>query len=137
MASVTYRTRALGLRALIVLAALASLCVSDAVGPRLLLPQPGAAAARAAAYQAAFEEGDVTPAPSREHPGLARVTMAVPARKQAGAEHHSPHIHTHAAEPFAAPTCGALTFGQSTYSPAHTSSAAVTRPPGRAPPPSV
>ncbi len=54
------------LRALLVLATLVSLCVSDTVGPRLL-PLPGAAASHAANGRA-LEAVNVTPASSAGSP---------------------------------------------------------------------
>src|SRR3712207_9309585 len=89
MAFVTGKTRAPGLRALVIFCALLSLCVSDTVGPRLL-PLPGAASVLAAGVHAAGG-ADVTPAPSRGGSAVVREAMAPPARKHPGAEHHSLH----------------------------------------------
>ena len=135
MASGTDKTRALSLRALVIFCALLSLCVSDTVGPRLL-PLPGAASASAAGRQA-VEGADVTPAPSRGDSAVVRVAMAPPARKHAGAEHQPLHAVAHAAEGLVTPPADARALVQTTYSSVPASPAAVTRPPGRAPPPSA
>lgn len=126
-------TRALSLRALIIFCALLSLCVSDTVGPRLL-PLP-AAAAHSASHTQTVE--DASPAPSGGASELVRVVMAAPARKHDGAGHHSLHAIPHADVRLVTPPGIALTYLQTTCPPSPASSAAVTRPPGRAPPPSV
>ena len=135
MAFVTGKTRAPGLRALVIFCALLSLCVSDTVGPRLL-PLPGAASVLAAGVHAAGG-ADVTPAPSRGGSAVVREAMAPPARKHAGAEHNSLHVAARAAEPLVTPPADARAFIQTTYTPVPVSPAVTTRPPGRAPPPSA
>lgn len=132
MASGADRTRALSLRALVIFCALLSLCVSDTVGPRLL-PLP-ATMESAAADRQAVEGADVTPAPSRGGTAAVREVMAPPARKQAGAERHTLHVTTAVAEGLVKPPAEVPSSPRATYSPAPQSSAAVTRPPGRAPP---
>lgn len=133
MPSGSDKTRALSLRALIIFCALLSLCVSDTVGPRLL-PLPASASGSAATAWQAADGADVTPAPSGGETAVVRVAMAAPGRKQAGAEHQPLHDAARAAEVL-------LTVPAVERQPAHTSyyyvlvtSAAVSRPPGRAPP---
>jgi len=135
MASASTRKSPLALRALVVLGALLSLCVSDSVGPRLL-PLP-AASERAAVQRQAFEFADASSAPTREHPSVVRVAMAAPARKLADDVQHTRHVAESAAESLVTPTNDGRSFTQTTYSPVHATPSAVTRPPGRAPPPSV
>lgn len=122
------------LRALLVLAALVSLCVSDTVGVRLL-PLTGDVTSSTTTRQS-FEDAAVTSAPSSETSGPARVTMAAPARKSVGAEHRSAHVAARAAEEHVTPPSDAGAFSQTTHSPLPASPPALTRPPGRAPPPS-
>lgn len=135
MASGTYEKRALSLRALVIFCALLSLCVSDTVGPRLL-PLPEAAARPAAALRAA-EGADVTPAPSHGDTAFVREAMAAPARKQAGSQGHALHVTADLAERLVRPPAEIPSLTRTTRTPAPRSSAATTRPPGRAPPPSV
>lgn len=135
MAGVSTKHSPLAVRVLITLGALLSLCVSDSVGPRLL-PLP-AASERAAERRQAFDAADVSHAPARECPAVVRVAMAAPARKQAGAEQQPLHVAAHAAEGLISPAPDAGPFAQTTYSPIHATTATATRPPGRAPPPSV
>ncbi len=121
------------MRALVIFCALLSLCVSDTVGPRLL-PLPGAVSVSAAVWQA-VEGDDVTPAPWHGDSAAVRVAMAPPARKQAGAEHQPLHATAaHAAEGLVTPPADASAFIPTAYSSVPASPAAVTRPPGRAPP---
>lgn len=136
MASVSTRQSPFAVRALVVLGALLSLCVSDSVGPRLL-PLP-TASERAAFERQSLDDAEVSPAPSRENTEVVRVAMAAPARKQAGAEQQRPlHVSSHAAARFVTPPAAVRPSVRTTYSPIHAASAAVTRPKGRAPPPSV
>ncbi len=135
MVSGTNKTRALGLRAFVVVCALLSLCVSDTVGPRLL-PLPGATAHTGVVRQA-VEGTDLTPAPSRGDSAVVREAMAPPARKEAGRERHTLHVTAGVDEALVRPPVGVPSSARTTYPPAPQSSAAVTRPPGRAPPFSV
>jgi hypothetical protein len=133
MASVSNKMSPLGLRALVVLGALLSLCVSDTVGPRLL-PLPSQVGQAAERRQSVGEPG-CSSAPTSGHPEVVRVAMTAPARKQAGAEQHTTHVTAHAAATHvSAPEPGALSSVQTTYSPTHAASANATRPRGRAPP---
>jgi len=136
MAGVSAKKSTLSVRALVVLGALLSLCVSDSVGPRLL-PLP-AVSERAHVQRQAFEVADASSAPAREHPTVVRVAMTAPARKQAGdAQQHTQYVEASAAESLVTPTDDARSLTQTTYSPTYATPAAITRPPGRAPPPSV
>ncbi len=135
MISGTNRTRALSLRAFVVICALLSLCVSDTAGPRLL-PLPGAVATAAADRQG-LAASDVTPVPSRQDTAVVREAMAPPTRKVAGGERHTLHITAGVAKALVSPPVGVPSSVRATFSPAPQSSAAVTRPPGRAPPLSV
>ena len=135
MPSSADKTRALSLRALIIFCALLSLCVSDTVGPRLL-PLPGAAITTAADRHA-LEGFDVTPTPSRLATAVVREVMAPPVRKEAGGERQALHVTAIVAEALVRLPVGISSFAWTTHSPAPQSSAAVTRPPGRAPPLSV
>lgn len=123
----------IAVRALFTLGALLSLCVSDTVGPRLL-PLP-ASAGHAPASRQAVE--NASPAPSEGASKVVRVVMAAPSRKQEGAGHHSLHAIPHAGDGLVTPPSVLRTFLQTTCPPSPASSAVVTRPPGRAPPPSV
>jgi hypothetical protein len=135
MPSVTVKTKALRLRALLIIGALVSLCVSDTVGPRLL-PLP-VATGHAASERQPLENIEITSAPSGGNSIVARESMAAPARKQAGAERHSPHVASHAACGLFLPTFDAVAFTHTTCALILPSSAKTTRPPGRAPPLSV
>lgn len=134
MPSETNKKRVHSFRALLIFGALVALCVSDTVGPRLL-PLPVAAGHEAMDWQAS-EDADVTPAPSPGDSLVVRVAMVAPTRKLADGEHHL-HITAHAAAGHIKPPGSARPFVKATYSPAPASSAVVSRPPGRAPPPSV
>lgn len=123
----------LAVRALFTLGALLSLCVSDTVGPRLL-PLPAVAAYSAASTQAAE---NASPAPSGGASKVVRVVMAAPARKQEGAGNHSLHAIPHADGGLVTPPGVVHSFLQTTCPSSPASSAVATRPPGRAPPPSV
>ena len=135
MAGVSTNKRPLALRALVVLGALLSLCVSDSVGPRLL-PLP-AASERTPVQGQAYEFADASSAPTREHPAIVRVAMAAPARKQAHDVQHTQHVTASAAQSLIKPTNDARSFTQTTYSPVQATPVAVRRPSGRAPPPSI
>ncbi len=130
MAPETDRMRVLSARSLVIFCALLSLCVSDTVGPRLL-PLP------ASADRQAVEGTDVTFAPSRGASAVVREAMAPPARRQAGAERHALHVTTGVAGGLVKPPAEIPSSSRDSYSPAPHSSAALTRPPGRAPPLSV
>ncbi len=135
MASGTDRTRALSVRALVIFYALLSLCVSDTVGPRLLpLPE---AAARTAADRQAVESTGLNPTPSRGDSAVAREAIAPAARRQAGTQRHSLHVAAGVAEGLVEPPTFLPSSARAGYSSAPQSSAALTRPPGRAPPLSV
>lgn len=133
MARAFIRQSPLAVRALFTLGVLLSLCVSDTVGPRLL-PLP-AVAAHAAAHPLTVEA--FSTAPSEPNPTVVRVAMAAPARRQEGAGHHLLQAATPACGGHITPPGEARTFRQTTCSQSPISSAAVTRPPGRAPPLSV
>jgi hypothetical protein len=135
MAPGTNKTRAPSLRAFVVVYALLSLCVSDTVGPRLLpLPE---AVTTTAADRHILEGADVTPAPTRQDTAVVRVAMAPPARKEAGGGRHTLHVTAGVVEARVRPPVEVPSSTWTTCSPASQSSAAVTRPPGRAPPLSV
>ena len=133
MARVFTMRNPIAVRALFTLGALISLCVSDTVGPRLL-PLP-ASATRAAAVPQAVEGASRAPLGNTSQ--VVRVAMAAPTPKQEGAGRHSLHLIPHADVELVTPPCVARTFLQTTSTPSPAASAAVTRPPGRAPPPSV
>lgn len=135
MTPATNKTRALSLRAFVVVCALLSLCVSDTVGPRLL-PLPGALATTTADWRV-LEGTDVNPLPSRPETAVVREAMAPPARKEAGGERHTLHVTAGLARTLVRPPAEVPSSARTTYSPAAQSSSALTRPPGRAPPPSV
>jgi len=128
-------TRSPAARVLLILGVLGSLCVSDNVGFRLL-PLPGAVAAVAADRQV-LEGTFVTPAPSRRNTAVAREAMAPPVRKEAGGGRRTLHVTAGMAGGLVRPPVEVPSPAWTTYSPAQQSSATVTRPPGRAPPPSV
>lgn len=129
------RRGSLTTRVLITLGALLSLCFSDTVGPRLL-PLP-AVYEYAATARPVFEDAGVSPAHPRGEPETIRVAMAQPARKQAGVGQSHLHVAAHASERLIKPPTAARSSVQTAYPSIIATSAATTRPPGRAPPPSV
>lgn len=135
MAGKFTRQGSLATRVLITLGALLSLCLSDTVGPRLL-PLP-AADEYAATARHVFGDAGVAPAHPRGEPETVRVAMAQPARRQAGAEQSPLHVAAHASERLVKPPVAAPTSFQTACPLGAATSAAPTRPPGRAPPPSV
>lgn len=127
--------RFMRLRALIILGALVSLCVSNNVGPRLL-PLPSPSENAAAAGQVSLNT-TASRLPSQDGTNAVRVAIAAPANKRAGAD-TSP-------QPLAgaAPQGGLVTpriaddSARFVYSPHLINSRSVSRPRGRAPPLSV
>lgn len=135
MAGKFTRQGSLAMRVLITLGALLSLCLSDTVGPRLL-PLP-AADEYAATARHVFGDAGVSPVHPRGEPETVRVAMAQPARRQAGAEQSHLHVTAHAAAGLIKLPVAAPTSFQTACPLVAATSAATTRPPGRAPPPSV
>lgn len=135
MAGKFTRRGSLAARVLITLGALLSLCLSDTVGPRLL-PLP-AADEYAATARPVFEDAGVSPAHPRGEPETVRVAMAQPARKQAGVEQSHLHVAAHASERLVKPPAAACSSVRTAYPSIIATFAMPTRPPGRAPPPSV
>jgi hypothetical protein len=121
-------------RALLIIGALISLCLSDTVGPRLLpLPVSELVTTASAEGQPGPElAASRTPSPTKG--SSPRVEMAVTAHSRAGADHkqvqaaaHNPHSVLEAPADIILDTLNA-------YQPLYSLAAQVSRPPGRAPP---
>ena len=121
-------------RALLIIGALVSLCLSDTVGPRLLpLPVSEVITITSAEGQQATElSASSGPVPTK---GVSpRVEMVATAQNRAGADHQHGQVATHALRGvFDAPP-GIILDGLSVYQPLYSLSALASRPPGRAPP---
>jgi hypothetical protein len=121
------------LRALLVLGALVSLCLSDGVGPRLMpLPVSEVVAASAGAQQGNEPAASRTPSPIKVSSPW--VEMAVTSQNRAGARHQQ--VQTAARDlqgMFEAPAVIILKV-PGAYGPLFSFIVPVSRPPGRAPP---
>ena len=132
MASGTDKTRALSLRAFVVVCALLSLCVSDNVGPRLL-PLPHVP--EFAPTQGPFDPGQTaSPAPPQGRTERGRVEMLSAPQSRAGAERQSPHAAAHTPEFKLAIPSAPHSLRRELYPSLAESSAPFSRPKGRAPP---
>ena len=120
-------------RALLIIGALISLCLSDGVGPRLMpLPVPEAARASAEVPQGNAPTASRVPSPVKG--STSRVEMAATAQNRAGARHQQSQTATHAPQGmFEAPAVIILKVHGS-YGPLLSFTAPVSRPPGRGPP---
>ncbi|HKS26622.1 MAG TPA: hypothetical protein VJS44_02325 [Pyrinomonadaceae bacterium] len=121
------------MRALIIIGALVSLCVSNNVGTRLL-PLPAAAQAYA---------GHLSPNPAASNlpasskTAAFRVAIAAPAQKRAGAERQPLSVAAHTPKGVSTGPAEARIFKRPVYTPLQSTSAYAAQPPGRAPPCSV
>lgn len=125
-------TRLPAARVLLILGVLASLCVSDNVGPRLLPLPP---VSELASTVKPSERGPVAShAPSHSRTTGVRVEMLSAKQPRAGAERSSSQAAAHTAKfDLAVPPARALP-GWELYRPSAESSAPFSRPKGRAPP---
>jgi hypothetical protein len=121
-------------RALLIIGALISLCLSDTVGPRLL-PLPIselATTASAEAWTGPELAASRTPPSSK---GLGpRVDMAATSQNRAGADHRHAQVATHSPRGVLQAPAGIILGTLNAYKPLYSLSAQVSRPPGRAPP---
>jgi hypothetical protein len=121
-------------RAILIIGALLSLCLSDTVGPRLL-PLPVSeivTVASAEVHQGTEFAALSAPAPTKG--ASPRIEMAATAQNRAGADHKHGQVATHALRDVCYAPPGIILDGLGTYQPLYTLSALVSRPPGRAPP---
>jgi len=121
------------LRALLILGALVSLCLSDSVGPRLM-PLPVSEVVAASAGAKLCDEFAASRAPSSTKGLITRMEMAATAQNRASARHQQMQTATHAAQGmFEAPAVSILKI-HGAYAPLFSFATPVLRPPGRAPP---
>lgn len=120
-------------RALLIIGALVSLCLSDGVGPRLMpLPVPEAATASAEVPQGSAPAASRVPSPVKG--SGPRVEMAATAHSRAGSPDQQAQTATHAPQGmFEAPAVIILKV-RGAYGPLLSFTAPVSRPPGRGPP---
>lgn len=121
-------------RALLIIGALVSLCVSDGVGPRLMpLPVPEITAASDGEPRGADIEASRAPAPSKDSSRWV-VMAAVGQNNRAGARHERAQSATHAPQrAFEAPA-GIVLVIVDARGPLFPITPRAARPPGRAPP---
>ena len=120
-------------RALLIIGALVSLCLSDGVGPRLM-PLPVSEAATASAEVQQGDDPTASRAPSPIKGSSARVEMAATAQNRDGARHQQVQTATHAPQRmFIAPAVIILKV-HGAYGHLLSFTAPVSRPPGRGPP---
>jgi len=119
-------------RVLLILGVLASLCVSDNVGPRLL-PLP--LAPELASSPVSSDPGQ-SASRTPSHGGIigARVEMVSASQSRAGAERQSPHAAAHTPEFKLAIPSAPHSLRRELYPSLAESSAPFSRPKGRAPP---
>ena len=119
-------------RVLLILGVLASLCVSDNVGPRLLPLPPLPELASASETPGRGHAASRTPAHGRMTG--ARVEMVSAPQSRAGAERQSPQTAAHAPKFELVVPSAPHTLTRELYPPSSESSAPFSRPKGRAPP---
>jgi hypothetical protein len=119
-------------RALLIIGALISLCLSDSVGPRLLpLPISEIVTTASAEGWQGFEP-TATHAPAPTKGANPRVEMAATPQNRAGVKHVQVAAHTPKGMPEA--PADIIVDALSAYQPLHRLTALASRPPGRAPP---
>lgn len=131
MASDADTTRLRAARVLLILGVLASLCVSDGVGPRLLPLPP--LAERVAAFTVSDRGQDASHAPAHGSAVVERVEMVSAPQSRAGAERHAPQAAAHPTK-FELVAPSASRTRRQSYPPLSESSTPFSRPKGRAPP---
>jgi hypothetical protein len=121
-------------RALLIIGALISLCLSDTVGPRLL-PLPTSELATTAE---ALGRPGPAPAASRTPPSSKslgpRVDMAATSQNRAGADHKHMQVAAHSPRSVLQAPAGIILSTLNVFKPLYSLTAQVSRPPGRAPP---
>ena len=120
-------------RALLIIGALVSLCLSDGVGPRLI-PLPVSEAATASAD---VQQGNAPAAsrmPSPINGSAPRVEMAGTAQNRAGARHQQAQTATHAPQGMLEAPAVIILKVRGAYGSLLSFTAPVSRPPGRGPP---
>jgi len=123
-------------RALLIIGALISLCLSDTVGPRLLpLPVSEVVIASADGHSGAEPAASRAPSPTKD--ASPRVEMAATAQNRAGADYRHGQVATHALRGVIEPPRGVILDTPNACRPLYSFAALVSRPPGRAPPPLV
>jgi hypothetical protein len=119
-------------RALLIIGAVISLCVSDNVGPRLL-PLP-AVTEQASEADPSGRGRAASRAPSRHRTEGGRVEMVSATQSRAGDARQSPQAAPHAPRFELATPPAPRSSGREPYPPSDQSSAPFSRPKGRAPP---
>ena len=120
-------------RALLIIGALVSLCLSDGVGPRLMpLPVSDAATASAEAQQGIDPAASRAPSPKKG--SGPRIEMAATAQNRAGARHQQAPTATHAPQGMLEAPAVIILKVRGAYGPLLSFTAPVSRPPGRGPP---
>jgi hypothetical protein len=119
-------------RVLLILGVLASLCVSDNVGPRLL-PLPLTAGLASAPAPSDWGQA-ASPTPSHGRTTGARVEMVSATQSRAGAERQSPQAAAQAPKFELAAPLVLPSLRRELYPPSAESSPPFSRPKGRAPP---
>lgn len=121
-------------RALLIIGALISLCLSDTVGPRLL-PLPVSELATTAYPDAPLgAEPTASRAPSPTKGSGPRVEMAATSHGRAGADHKHVQVAIHTLRGMFEAPADTISYAPSAYQPLYSLKAQDSRPPGRAPP---
>jgi hypothetical protein len=120
-------------RALLIIGALISLCLSDTVGPRLL-PLPVSEIVTAFAEGQPGIEPAASRAPSPTKNSSPRVEMAATAQNRAGADHKHVQAAVHAPRGVLEAPPPIILYALNAHQPLYSLTAQVSRPPGRAPP---
>lgn len=120
-------------RALLIIGALVSLCLSDGVGPRLM-PLPVSEAATASADVQQSNAPAATRVPSPVKGSIPRVEMAATAQNRAGARHQQVQTATHAPQGMSDAPAVIILKVRGAYWPLLSFTTPVSRPPGRGPP---
>lgn len=121
-------------RALLIIGALISLCLSDTVGPRLL-PLPVSEIVTTASVEGQQGiEAAASRVPSSTKGSGPRVEMAATAQNRAGADHKHVQVAAHAPQGVLEVPADIILDGLSAYQPHYSRTAQSSRPPGRAPP---